>query len=173
MRGKRPYHVEWKHVNTADFGKIPQDRPRIYVVGAWRSMLGKGEGYEFPWPVEVKPPKLMEFLKPNTAPEWSPKSRTGARNSSRLWSAARKRDNENPGEIMHCFDVTSSEQFGPNFMKQRSPTLTRSRAGSSGFYLSAWKRTMTTTCICRFQCRPTSMRSLRAFSAWFLPLLAT
>ncbi len=169
--GKPLYHVEWKVVNTADIGKIPQNRPRIYVVGAWRSLLAEGEGCTFSWPEHVKHPKLSAFLKPNTAPPWMPSSRTGVDNLARLWNVAWEKHKENPANVLYCLDIGASESYGDTIMIEKSPTLTRHRAGSGGYYLSAWSRMMTVTDICRLQGFPTSMKRGQATDRQFLEML--
>ncbi len=169
--GKPLDHVEWKILNTCDIGKIPQSRPRIYVVGAWRSLLAKEEGYKFAWPEDVEPPKLSEFLKPNTSPSSMPISHTTVFNLLRLWKAASEKHNENPAEVMYCLDISASSTFGDTVMREKSPALTRSRAGSGGFYLSAWNRMMTVTDICRLQGFPTSMKRGSASDRQFMQML--
>ena len=155
-RGVANYFVEWKLVNTAEIGGIPQNRPRIYIAGVQRSLVGKND-FKFDWPGHVNAPKLSVFLKPNIAPTWNPTSEAAVASLLHLWTPIKEKEKKNPAKEMHCLDIGSSEEFA-TYMKEQSPTLTRTRCGAGGFFLSAWKRMMTTADIQKLQGFPTSLR---------------
>ena len=73
--------------------------------------------------------------------------------------------------MMYCLDICASTSYGDTIMIEKSPTLTRNRAGSGGYYLSAWSRMMTVTDICRLQGFPTSMKRGQATDRQFLEML--
>lgn len=155
VRSTRLYHVEYKLVNSLSLGGVPHNRPRIYIVGMWRSLAKEPHSFKFQWPEPVKAPKLSHFLKPNRAPEWMPTSETQLRSLIRLWGAVKKNEKEDPASVMYMLDISASEEFS-SYMKEQCPTLTRNRAGSGGFYLSAWKRMLTTNEISKLQGFPLS-----------------
>ena len=59
LRSKGKYVVTWRVVNTADHG-IPQNRPRLYIIGLLRSALpGNQAGFKWPRPTGCKPLSLL------------------------------------------------------------------------------------------------------------------
>ena len=49
-RGKPLYHVEFKVVNTCELTGIPQNRPRVYILGAYKTLMQRHGVTEFTWP---------------------------------------------------------------------------------------------------------------------------
>ncbi len=149
--------MDYKVLNTAAHGRIPQNRPRLYIVCLTRKLLESPDTFAFDWPTEVPTPKLSTFLKPNKMPEWIP---TAPGYQSRLinfWEQIKEETGLDPSTNMFLMDIGSSEAFG-SYMHERCPTLTRSRAGGNGFYMSQWKRMLSTSDMCRLQGFPVSMR---------------
>ena len=155
-RGAANYFVEWKLVNTAEIGGIPQNRPRIYIAGVQRSLVGMSD-FKFDWPGNVNAPKLSVFLKPNKAPTCNPTSEFAVANLLHLWTSIKEKEKKDPAKEMYCLGIGSTEDRA-TYMKEQSPTLTRTRCGAGGFFLSAWKRMMTTADIQKLQGFPTSFR---------------
>lgn len=60
----RIYHVEWKILNTADYG-IPQSRKRVFIVGILKRAMERP--FEWPTPIECRP--LTEFV------DWSDRTK--------------------------------------------------------------------------------------------------
>ena len=158
-RGKPLYHVEWRVVNTFDIGGIPQNRERIYIAGMWKSLASNSKDIAFEWPGCVRPPKLSHFLKPNHEPTWMPTAKFHLENLLRLWNGVKENEGQDPADVMFCFDISASEKFCGKWMKEKSPTITRARAGGGGYYLSAWKRMMSTSDICKLQGFPTTLKN--------------
>jgi DNA (cytosine-5)-methyltransferase 1 len=48
------YIVSWRVLNTADFG-LPQNRPRLYIIGMRRDALKDGMQFLWPWPLGCVP----------------------------------------------------------------------------------------------------------------------
>lgn len=102
--------------------------------------------------------KLSAFLGPNVQPEWIPKCATHLQNLTNLVTKIRDKFNENAFNVMYALDINSSPAYGDNFMREKSPAITRARAGRSGFYLSTYKRMMTTSEMMRLQGFPLTVR---------------
>jgi site-specific DNA-cytosine methylase len=179
--GKPLYHIEYKVVNTCDLTGIPQTRPRLYIIGAHAHLLTKNGIKEFEWPGGVPMEKLSAFLGKNTLPECIPTNNTQVTNLVRLLEKIKDSANENPFRVMYALDLNHSQTYGDNYQREKSPALTRSRAGSGGFYLSAYKRWMTTSDMMRLQGMPAKINkhtaTPRQFNMMFgnamtMPLLA-
>jgi len=56
---KLSYHVEWKILNTKEYG-IPQQRERLYIVAIRSTVLKKG--YTFTWPEPIPMNKLTDYI---------------------------------------------------------------------------------------------------------------
>jgi len=54
--GERCYHIQWKVLNTKDYG-IPQNRERVFIVGT-----KKDKRYHFSWPSPKKMKPLDSFV---------------------------------------------------------------------------------------------------------------
>ncbi len=171
-RNRRVYHVEWKEVNSMEIGGVPQHRPRIYICGIDRSLaVGGPDDVKFDWPDEIQCPKLSDFHKPNIAPKWTPTSHVQQTNLVRLWERAHEETGKDPKSTMFVFDVSSSEQFSSNYMKERCPAITRSRAAGGGFYLSAWRRMTTVRDLTKLQGFPTDMQRATSTDRQFAMML--
>ena len=84
FRNQKYYQIEHKVVNTASFTHLPQNRPRVYIVGAARSSLRAHERENgFTWPSSVRPLLLSTFLSSSmssTNNMWIPHQQTQMEN---------------------------------------------------------------------------------------------
>ncbi|CAK0806999.1 unnamed protein product, partial [Prorocentrum cordatum] len=171
-RNRRVYHVEWKEINAEEIGGVPQNRPRPYICGIDRSLaVGGPDNVKFDWPEPIPRPKLSDFLKPNSAPKWTPSSQTQQANLVRLWELAQEETGKNPKSTMFAFDISASEQFAKGCMKERCPAITRSRASGGGYYLSARQRMTTAKDLTKLQGFPTNMKRATATDRQFATMV--
>ena len=63
--GKWTYKVRTKVLNSMEVGGVPQNRPRVYIVG-WKRAL---ETQVFSWPDHIPPKPLNLLLKGHVAAE--------------------------------------------------------------------------------------------------------
>ena len=63
--GKWTYKVRTKVLNSLEVGGVPQNRPRVYIVG-WKRAL---ETHDFSWPEHIPPKPLNLLLKGHAAAE--------------------------------------------------------------------------------------------------------
>ena len=170
VRKKALYHVEFRVLNTEEVGGIPQHRERIYIAGIQRCLLDlpvdKVDNFKFEWPHDVLCPALTKFLSPNNQNRWVP---TAEGYLNRLVTMIEKirEDGGVPGKVNYVIDIAASEQFARSYMEERSPTLTRARAGSGGYYLTAWRRLMTTREIAKLQGFPGDIKRGQATERQF------
>ena len=67
-------------------------------------------------------------------------------------------EEDDPTTTMYCLDILASAKFGQTYMREVCPTLTRTCAGSGGYYLSSWQRMLSTRDICKLQGFPTDVK---------------
>ena len=144
------YDWHTRILNTKDFG-VPQNRPRLYIVGIRRIHAKKA----FVWPSPMADsPQLDEFLDPVAQP------RNGDDLVSSLPTADVKRrkilgaienlmnQNLNP---LTTAAVCSADNRVATTMVNRTPCLTRSRAATKGHWLLHRGRQMSTREIFKLQ----------------------
>jgi len=144
LRSDGHYHVTWRLVNTTDFG-LPQNRPRIYIVGLHRAALRRGVD-KFYWPRPVTPCKL-ESLLDHRALRWKPTAPGARKNLAKLLAEVRPKA---AAEAM-ALDIFSSK---PRAVVGKIPCLTRTRAGAGGFYITTVGGLLTTKEMLRLQGLP-------------------
>ena len=175
------YNIDHKLVNTMELTGIPQNRPRVYLVGCYRSLMHPATSFDWPGPVPMT--RLSAFLGPNKLDPAMPTNTYHMKNLLRLIPLIEKDTGDDPRRVMYALDLDTSETFSPKmFMKERSPCLTRSRCGQGSFFLSSWQRKMSMTELRKLQGFPSTLRrpvgvSERALSMMFgnamtVPLLA-
>ncbi len=142
------YHVEWRVLNASEFTGIPQNRPRLFICGVYRSKMGKGT---LEWPRPVPMVRLSAFLAPNKLESWIPRSAAQLRKLIHGLEHTTEKNGENPANVMYAIDINSSENFGQSCLREKIPALTRSRAGTGGFYLSSWGRMLSTEEMAKLQ----------------------
>ena len=59
--------------------------------------------------------------------------------------------NEDALNVMYAMDINSSPARRETIMREMSPTITRNRAQKSGFFLSTWRRMMSTAEMTKLQ----------------------
>jgi DNA-cytosine methyltransferase len=145
--GKPIYKVEWAILNTQEHGGLPQNRARLYMVGIRADLLTS----EFQWPDAIPPVSIHDVLDPpHKNDEWDPTSMTNLSNLDRMLTKIMN-DNGDPNKDTYLIDINQSEKMGDNIMKERSPTLTRSRAMQGGYYVTTHKRMLNTAEMFRLQ----------------------
>ena len=145
------YEVMWSFVNTQDHG-IAQGRKRVLIVGL---TLG-AKVHEFQWPAAVLMRDLDTFLEPfNRAQAKSPdlpKSVSGLSNYLALILKIQEKGGKaGKREEPWVGDLAASVAYGPNLTYNRSPCITRARAGSGGYYLFSRGRMTTQRELFRLQ----------------------
>ena len=150
LRSGNKYVVTWRVVNTADYG-IPQNRPRLYIIGMLRSALPQGKlAFKWPSPMRCKP--LTWLLDPClTTEREQPKHNTVAgQNLKKLLQ-----DLTNQGvplrSVPYALDILGSN---PRAMNGKVPCLTRTRAGCGGYWISTVQGMLTTREMLRLQGLP-------------------
>ena len=144
--GEPLYVVKYKVLNNIENG-LPSVRKRTYIVGMKKYMMGKGR--EFTWPTPLPMPHLSSILDA-TLPERIPTTRTVLRNLLAIMTECFERGFVPNNELI-MMDVWNSAKFGTHWLKDIIPTLTKTRAATGGFYISKYKRMMTTAEMLRSQ----------------------
>ena len=149
LRSDGKYLVTWRVMNTADYG-IPQNRPRLYVVGMLRSALPDGE-VRFKWPCPTGCTPLNLLLEPKTVKREQPRRGTVAH--KKLIKLIRRLDKQGLAQsstaiALDIFAATGRAMVG------RVPCLTRSRAGAGGYWITTTAGLLTTREMLRLQGLP-------------------
>ena len=150
LRAGGRYLVSWRVLNTADYG-LPQNRPRVYIIGVLRSAVAAGAPC-FKWP----PPDLA--CQPLAAlPEAGPvhraqptKNTTAARNLEKLASSL-ARQGVDTSSTPYVLDIFASKGRS---IAGKVPCLTRTRAGSGGYWVTSVAGLLTTREMLRLQGLP-------------------
>ncbi|CAK0901360.1 unnamed protein product [Prorocentrum cordatum] len=137
--GESLYEVEYRKVNSDDHG-LPTTRARTYIVGWLRS---RSKGQTFEWPTTLPLKRVADFIDP-TLPANIPTDMTCLNNLARLLGVVKDAGYDLAKDDI-ILDVYQSENFGDNWQVGKLPTLTRTRAGAGGYYLTRHSRMMDTT----------------------------
>ena len=140
--GRAIYTVDASVIDSLECG-LPQRRRRLYIVG-WKNSL-RMPGLCFSWPSKLKQPCLDAFLSPvdATAEPELPLSKTGLSNLTALLESVVAAGIDWQKKTV-CLDIGSSRNRGKQYAVGVCQTLTRSRCGSLGYWLSKHQRFMTT-----------------------------
>lgn len=136
------YRVAYHIVNAKDCG-LPQNRPRLFIVGVLDMYVGDNI---LEWPSPLPAVDLEPFLDPMTESldieaQRPPLTQRVARaNLSAAYDAIR-RAGMKVSESQMVIDIDSTKY---NMMHNCSPCLTRARAAGGGFWLSSRGRRMST-----------------------------
>ncbi len=137
---KRVYRVAHRVLNTNRCG-IPQNRPRVYIVG-----IHSAYGAAFHWPSDIEPVKLTSICRGKTPPrvQLPPNCQVHAQRAvleiyNRVLGAGCNPLSRKVALVIDCDAAT------PNFMLGQSPCITASRASNSGFWLAWLGRRMKTS----------------------------
>ena len=105
------YTVSWRVVNTADYG-LPQNRPRLYIVGMLRVAIQ--DQTRFKWPRLVGCVPLASLLETDVNSESYQPTR-GTTSMRHLRMMRRRQANADPSMHPQCIDV---------FLKEKSNSIT-------------------------------------------------
>ena len=156
LRSGNKYIVSWRVLNTADYG-IPQNRPRIYIIGLLRSACPAVESsiasFKWPRPTECMP--LIALLGPDHKlglERQQPRPGTNAK--KHLLQLQRQLAKQ--GSDAHCVTPYVLDVFGikARAVAGRVPCLTRSRAATGGFWITTAGGLLTTQEMLRLQGLP-------------------
>ena len=148
------YMVSWRIVNTADFG-LPQNRPRLYIIGMRRDALRDQTRFVWPRPVGCVP--LASILESGEhGPDHQPKSGTTSEKNLHML-LDRLQENGGPPSCPASLDIFASTGRVSKCRKPMIglvPCLTRTRAGSGGYWVTGVNRLLTTREMLRLQGLP-------------------
>ena len=149
LESMEEYEWSYRLLNTKDYG-IPQNRPRLYIVGIRR--IHAGMTFLWPSPTAVSP-QLDDFLDaepdpvPNLVRNLPPPGTTKRQN---ILAALEKLMDQNLNPY-HTPAVCGANNRSCMTMLNCSPCLTRARAATQGHWLLHRGRYMTTGEIFRLQ----------------------
>ena len=129
------YNIQHTVLDTKDHG-IPQSRPRWYLVGIQQLC----DNTTFQWPDKIKGPSLSHFLDAETHMADCGLTQLTAR-ARKIVDRAMRKTFQNMQATEACLDVNASAAFA-NSLTDCSLCLTRSRAGSKGYWLIRRQRMM-------------------------------
>ncbi|CAJ1450591.1 unnamed protein product [Effrenium voratum] len=134
--GRPLYSIEWQVLNPCKHAGVPQNRDRIFIVGI-RNDIKRAP---LQWPREMPMRSIQQFvnsrLPAQALTSWTERENLRKAHEIMLWRGL------NPATGPFVVDVSSG--LNVSYMKGCSPCLTRSRAGSGGYYLSWLHRKMST-----------------------------
>jgi DNA (cytosine-5)-methyltransferase 1 len=143
------YIVSWRVVNTADFG-LPQNRPRLYIIGIRRAVLKERPGLPpFLWPRPVGCVPLASVLETGQVKRPQPRAGTTAAKNLLLLQRRLKKSNAVSDPV--ALDIFASRA---RTMVGKVPCLTRTRAGSGGYWITGVNGLLTTREMLRLQGLP-------------------
>lgn len=132
--GRQLYSIKWSVLNPRLHGGVPQNRERIFIVGIRRDV----KKAEMKWPGEMKMRNITDFLEPHV-----PKTQLTSGTEIKNLAKAREHilgQGLNPDKDPCIVNLGGSNV---HWNLGYSPCLTRSRAGSGGFYFTWLRRKMT------------------------------
>ena len=158
LRRSEEYFVTWRVINAVNFG-IPQNRPRVFIVGLLRSAVSQPS---FPWPKPAtrSPLPLTRFLC-GGAGVIRPLPGAGTVASGQLQRGleAIRAERGNPRTTDYSLDIWSGRDY-PGRMTDRVPCITRTRGGAGGFYITSVQRLLTVEEMLNLQGLPLSYRGV-------------
>ena len=147
------YMVSWRVLNTADFG-LPQNRPRLYIIGMRRDAIKDQSRFLWPRPLGCVPLDSVLDLGVNRK-DHQPKIGTIA-DSNLQMLLGRLHEKVEPLSGPAALDIFASRgrasQGRP--MVGLVPCLTRTRAASGGYWITGIDRLLTTREMLRLQGLP-------------------
>lgn len=149
--GRKAYSTDWKILNSRREGGIPQNRPRVFIVGIRTDVMVSP--LVWPEPMQCRP--LIDFLDGQgkleghkELPGRLPSSPAAAKKLISLFEEISKRTGLHP--LQNHF-VASIGSARAGFMHGESQCITRSRGGSGGHWLTSKQRFMSVEEILRLQ----------------------
>ena len=157
LRRSEEYFVTWRVINAVNFG-IPQNRPRVFIVGLLRSAVSQRS---FPWPKPAmrSPLPLTRFLCGGPGVRRLPGAGTVASGQLQRGLAAIRAEKSNPRTTDYALDIWSGRDY-PHRMTDRVPCITRTRGGAGGYYITSVQRLLTVEEMLNLQGRPLSYRAV-------------
>ena len=131
-------------LDSAEVGGVPQIRRRVYLVGVKRSLMKQ---HAFEWPTDIPAPKLSRVIGKSSSNSevWLPSAQTCMKTLASALTAIKDNDNMNAVHALYAIDIQQSESRGLNYSYEMCPTLTRTRCGMGGYYLSTHGRMLTSS----------------------------
>ena len=129
LRRSEEYFATWRVINAVNFG-IPQNRPRVFIVGLLRSAVSQPS---FPWPKPAtrSPLPLTRFLCGGAGVMPLPGAGTVASGQLQRGLEAIRAEKGNPRTTDYSLDIWSGRDY-PSRMTDRVPCITRTRGGAGG-----------------------------------------
>ena len=157
LRRSEEYFVTWRVINAVNFG-IPQNRPRVFIVGLLRSAVSQPS---FPWPKPAKlsPLPLTRFLCGGAGVIRPPGPGTMASGQLQRGLEAIREEKGNPHTTDYSLDIWSGRDY-PGRMRDRVPCITRARGGAGGYYITSVQRLLTVEEMLNLQGLPLSYRAV-------------
>jgi site-specific DNA-cytosine methylase len=131
------YRVFAKLLNSRIHSGIPQNRPRVYIVG----ILISAGVEDFQWPAQAPQRHLEEFLDPHCGNgSDATRSRTTKQSHKRIQKIIQgKEGRDRTSWSQYVGDIQSGFKR-PTVMKDCVPCLTKARASGGGHYLFGRRR---------------------------------
>ena len=157
LRRSEEYFVTWRVINAVNFG-LPQNRPRVFIVGLLRSAVSQRS---FPWPKPAKrsPLPLTRFLCGGTGVFRKPAAGTLAHGQLQRGLEAIRAEKGNPRTTDYSLDIWSGRDY-PTRMTDRVPCITRTRGAAGGYYITSVQRLLTVEEMLNLQGLPLSYRKV-------------
>lgn len=129
LRKDAKYVVSWRVLNTSDHG-LPQNRPRLYIIGMRKDVMVAEAAFKWPRPCARQP--LQEVLERSVQRD-RPTEGTGAakhvEDFHKVFQDDLRKDKKGECYILDCFATRSRVTRGV------VPCLTRTRAGTGGYWV--------------------------------------
>ena len=142
------YIVSWRVLNTADFG-LPQNRPRLYIIGIQCAALQGRQLPPFQWPRSVGCVPLASVLESGQVRQ-QPRPNTVAEKTLHMLQRQLTEKRIVPSTPV-ALDIFASKG---RLMVGKVPCLTRTRAGSGGYWITGVNGLLTTREMLRLQGLP-------------------
>ena len=157
LRQSEEYFVTWRVINARDYG-IPQNRPRVFIVGLLRSAVSQPS---FPWPRPAtrSPLPLTRFLCGGAGVFRNPAAWTVAHGQLQRGLEAIRAEKSNPRTTDYALDIWSGRDY-PTCMTDRVPCITRTRGAAGGYYITSVQRLLTVEEMLNLQGLPLSYRKV-------------
>ena len=134
--GKNVYRVQWKIMDSMEYGAVPQHRPRLYICGLPAS-VSKAKT-PFPWPKPLSAPSLKSVLDKHPQKQKTQK-RTAYPSAPQAAVKVKAAMNEmrsmkvNPSKVPVAIDC---DGITGRWVVDHVPCLTATRAASGGFWIT-------------------------------------
>ena len=142
------YLVSWRVLNTADFG-LPQNRPRLYIIGIQRAVLQGRQLPPFQWPRSVGCVPLVSVLESQVQRQQPRPNTVADKNLCMLQRRLTEKGHVSSTPV--ALDIFASKA---RTMVGKVPCLTPTRAGSGGCWITGANGLLTTREMLRLQGLP-------------------